>query len=106
MKFKAEDLRELIYGGGPENLRVISDNVTENTRWSALHRLVFEDETTGKFYAVNYSEGLTENQMEEPFEYEDEVECEEVRKTIKMVEVYVPVSEKSVKKYESLVDEL
>lgn len=54
----------------------IVDRIIDTTRWSIVHEIVFED--NGKFYQTTYSEGATEMQDERPWEYEDEVECEEV----------------------------
>lgn len=54
----------------------ILDEITDTSRWSVHHRIVFEYE--GKFYEAYYSEGATEMQDESAWEYEDEVECDEV----------------------------
>lgn len=52
------------------------DNITDHRRWSVVHQIVFEHE--GKFYQTEYSVGATEKQDEGPWEYDDEVECEEL----------------------------
>ena len=54
----------------------ILNEITDTSRWSVYHRIVFGYE--GKFYETHYSEGATEMQDESPWEYEDEVECDEV----------------------------
>lgn len=47
----------------------------------------------GKFYQTTYSEGATEMQDERPWEYEDEVECEEVELREVKVKKWMPVGE-------------
>ncbi|WGT37755.1 hypothetical protein MHB40_14500 [Lysinibacillus sp. FSL K6-0057] len=65
------------------------DEVTDMSRWSIHHRIVFKHDN--KFYETYYSEGATEMQDERPWEYEDEVECDEVElkevKVLKWVKV-------------------
>jgi hypothetical protein len=67
----------------------IEDEVVDNSRWSIYHSIIFEYD--GKFYQTSYSVGATECQDESPWEYEDEVECIEVHKVQKMVEVWESV---------------
>lgn len=82
MKFSKEFLTEAIYEGP-----TISDEIVDTSRWSVIHRRVFEHE--GKFYETTYSVGATECQDEGPYEYEDdEIECKEVFRKEKMVIVY------------------
>ncbi|KAF6630589.1 hypothetical protein H6F38_14270 [Paenibacillus sp. EKM208P] len=52
------------------------DDITDTSRWSIHHEIVFEHE--GKFYQTHYSEGATEMQDESPWEYEEDVDCDEV----------------------------
>jgi hypothetical protein len=65
----------------------ISDEITGTSRWNIHHEIIFELE--GKFYRTSYSEGATELQDESPWEYDNEVECEQVEKITKMVEVTI-----------------
>jgi hypothetical protein len=67
----------------------IVDNIVDTTRWSVVHEIVFADK--GKFYRTTYSEGATEIQDERPWEYEDEIECEEVELREVKVKKWVPV---------------
>lgn len=69
----------------------IVDNIIDTTRWSIIHEIVFED--NGKFYRTTYSEGATECQDERPWEYEDEVECEEVELREVKVKKWMPVED-------------
>ncbi|ODA08253.1 hypothetical protein [Paenibacillus polymyxa] len=66
------------------------DDITDTSRWSIHHEIVFEHE--GKFYQTYYSEGATEMQDESPWEYEEDVDCDEVElKEVKVMK-WVPVS--------------
>ena len=81
-KFLVETL-DLPYAG-------IERELVELQRWSAVYRLVFEYE--GKYYACNYSEGLTELQYQAPFEDDPEwIECKEVKKRMVKVEKWVEI---------------
>jgi hypothetical protein len=55
---------------------IVEDNIIDALRWSIVHELIFEE--NGKFYRTTYSEGATEMQSEKPWQYKDEIECEEV----------------------------
>jgi hypothetical protein len=52
------------------------DRIVDRSRWSIHREIVFEAE--GKHWRTSYSEGATEEQFEEPWEYEPKVECVEV----------------------------
>ena len=83
MKFSKEFLVNTLYeyGDGGEK---ISDEVYDTTRWSILSEMIFKFKD--RFYLVCYSRGATEQQMEEPFEYDgDEIECQEVQQVEKVV---------------------
>ena len=69
----------------------IEDNIIDTSRWSIIHEIIFEN--GGKFYRTTYSEGATEMQWEEPWEYEEEVECEEVELREVTVNKWLPVQE-------------
>ncbi|MDD4779099.1 MAG: hypothetical protein PHT02_00650 [Tissierellia bacterium] len=85
IKFSKEFLRnelDLPYGA-------IEDNITDTSRWSIHHTIIFEHE--GKYYRTHYSEGATEMQDERPWEYDNEVECTEVHQVEKVVKVWEAV---------------
>jgi hypothetical protein len=67
---------ELISEGKADGLTLIADEVTGNSRWSAQHEVLFKHEE--KLYSTSYSKGLTEMQDEQPWDYENEVECHEM----------------------------
>ncbi len=86
--FSRKFMREEILGNKEY---VIEDKIVDNTRWSIVHDLVFKFE--GKFYTTNYSRGATEQQDERPWEYEEEVVCQEVRPVEKTIIVYENINE-------------
>lgn len=86
MKFKKEDLIDLMEGGF-DDFEVVHDQMIDKSRWSIIHELVFKYH--GKFYATTYRYGATESQDERPFEYDpDEIECKEVFPVLKTITVY------------------
>jgi hypothetical protein len=64
----------------------VEDIITHSSRWHEHHKIVFEYE--GKFYRTTYRVGATEMQEEYPWDDKDEIECTEVRKVQKMVDVW------------------
>lgn len=67
----------------------IYNEQVDTSRWSEVREIVFPFE--GKFYRTSYSKGLTENQDESPWEYETDVECQEVELVEKIVKVWKAV---------------
>jgi len=86
MKFKAEELRDILDGDD-----VVSDVLSGHRRWSVDHRLVFRKD--GKFYQTRYSVGATEMQEESPWQDETEVECQEVIQVVEPAVVFKPAQE-------------
>ncbi len=68
----------------------MEDYILENTRWSGIHEIIFKD--NGKYWKTTYSCGLTELQSEEPWEFENEIECEEVKLKSVIVEKWIPIN--------------
>lgn len=69
----------------------LEDKITGHGRWSVVHEIVFE--LGGKFYRTTYSIGATEMQDERPWQYEDSVTCEEVKRVEKVIQDWAPVDE-------------
>ena len=67
----------------------IEDKMVDATRWSIIHVIIFNYE--GKTYQASYSEGATECQDESPWEFDDEIECTEVHKVERVIELWEPV---------------
>lgn len=69
---------------------LIEDEIIEVTRWSIIHKIIFEYEK--KFYQSVYSKGATEMQDESPYEYDgDMINCIEVEQKEVMVKQWVEV---------------
>jgi hypothetical protein len=89
MYFKTEELRELIWEGETDNLKLIRNEITGNSRWSIHHEIVFLEKTTNKLYITGYLVGATEQQDERPFQYDgEEIECSEAEAYEKTVTDY------------------
>ncbi len=67
----------------------VHDEIIDKGRWSVHHEVIFEKDN--KFWKTSYSVGATEYQDERPWEYLKEVECTEVHKVIKPMEVWEAV---------------
>ena len=81
VKFSKTDLVDneevdLPYSVAPSRGMIIRDTVYDNSRWAIHHELIFE--LDGKTYLTYYSRGATECQDEQPWEYDDEISCDEV----------------------------
>ena len=92
IKLSAQELRGIgfPYESFEDDVEVIERNLLYNTRWSLHYELIFKWKD-GKYYRAEYSEGANELQNEDPWEYQDYVECVEVHKVPRMVEVWEPV---------------
>lgn len=70
---------------------VVSSELIDTSRWSIHYSLVFKYED--KYYRAHYSVGATESQDEGPWEFEDEVTCEEVESKEVTVTTWIPVKD-------------
>lgn len=92
IKFRRDDLLDLIWGDADDNWEIISDEISDHGRWSVSHALIFSVE--GKTYITYYSVGATESQNETPWQYDgDEIDCYPVRAVEKVVTVWERVPE-------------
>lgn len=83
-EFLTEKLKDLIFGSKVEGLTFVEDNHCYNSCWEELREIIFKEESTGKYYAVNYYLGLTEDQENRFFDdYAgqglEEIYCVEVK---------------------------
>jgi hypothetical protein len=69
---------------------VYSDQITDHTRWSVVHTLIFRtaDQPADEAWSVDYSVGATESQDESPWEHEEQVEAILVRRVEKTIKVW------------------
>lgn len=81
-KFNLEDIEELLYSDKTDCFIKLVDDITDHGRWEVVHRIVFQEKETEKYYSVYYEEPATENQDfgQSWFETDRDnmVECNEV----------------------------
>ncbi len=88
MKFKRDWLQDLVWDD-VDDAEIMENEIVDTSRWSIHHAVVFKLKCNEKFYQTHYSVGATENQDENPYEYDpDEIECKEVFPVEKTVIVY------------------
>jgi hypothetical protein len=90
MKFLAQDIRELRFGGSVENMESVGENMSGHSRWSVEVEFIFK--YGDKFYRADFSDPATEYQDSSPdldTDKDDMVECDEV----------FPVEIKTIKYY-------
>lgn len=71
---------------------VVLDEIIDKDRWDDCHRLVFKD-LDGTLWETTYWVGATEIQPEGPWEYEDMIECKQVKLAPVIIEDYLPIEE-------------
>lgn len=69
----------------------LQDKIVGKNRWSDTHEIIFE--LDNKYYRTRYTSGSTEMQDEQPWEYQTEVDCEEVHEVEKIVKVWESINE-------------
>jgi len=67
----------------------IKNTITGTSRWSIHHEIIFS--YNDKFWRTYYSVGATEQQDESPWEYQNEIECVEVKLIEKTIKVWQEV---------------
>jgi hypothetical protein len=67
----------------------IENHITGQSGWTVEHEIIFKEGE--KHYSTYYEIGATERQDEGPWEYEDDIECEEVELKEVTVKKWVPV---------------
>lgn len=81
MKFKKEDLQELLFAEELEidgkMAKIVLNEMCDKSRWAIQYELVFSYDD--RYFMVTYSVGATEHQDVLPFEYAPaEIHCTEV----------------------------
>ncbi len=89
--------------GGTDTVEVLDDTIYDSGRWSIHHKLTVRVNgypdvgpwagMGGKVYQTTYSVGATEQQDEQPWQYEDVVTFTEVRSVRKFIDVWEIVPE-------------
>lgn len=87
VKFRRDDLLDLLWGDADDSWEIISDEISGTSRWAIERDLIFS--VDGKTYITYYRVGATESQDEGPWEYDgDEIECYPVQAVEKTVTVW------------------
>lgn len=71
LELTTEQAKEMIYGAAPEGLKVIDIIQTGSGRWESYHEIIVQEESTGRYFSDTYSEGLTEQQESDIWDYKD-----------------------------------
>lgn len=96
MKLSKQEAQELVCDN-LKGFKEISDEIVDTRRWSVTHNYICQHVESGKFYEVEFSCGATEQQDEQPFEFDEEpIWLTEVVPVEKIVTVYEPVVEEKV----------
>lgn len=82
-------------GDHSDEYSLVTDEHVNITRWSEIRRMVFSYKNAygvTKHYSTEYTVGLTENQDERPFQYDEQwVECDEVKQVEKIITLWEKV---------------
>jgi hypothetical protein len=88
MILNAEDARNVVQDDS-NDFEQVETEIVDTSRWSIQYEGVFKHIASGKYYSVGWQVGATESQDESPFEYETEVEFNEVEAKEVMVTKWV-----------------
>lgn len=70
-----------------EDFEIISDEIYDTRRWVSAHKVIVKNTKTGKFYRSCYEKGLTEQQDQSAYEYDEPI-FTEVFQVEKIITVY------------------
>ncbi len=87
LKLKPSEGRNIVFGYD-KNFTQIENEIVDHSRWSVHHRIVVQRKSDQKFFVGYYSDGATESQDEDPYEYDEFAEFTEVKPVEKTVIVY------------------
>lgn len=67
----------------------------DTTRWSTIYEIVFQDKD-GSYWKTGVSLPATEIQDEKPWEFEDKIECEQVKFGWVRKKEWIPIEQEEV----------
>lgn len=92
MLLTGKQARDIVYEENEDWEEVFgTQKTTGHSRWAVNYTGIFRHIPTNKHYRFNWRKGATEYQDEKPFEYDKEVEVEEVELKEVMVKKWVKV---------------
>lgn len=95
MKLSPEEGRKIVFGDNPD-FKKIEDNVVDTSRrWSEDRDVIVQRLSDNTYWSSGYSVGKTEQQMESPYEHDDEAVFIQVRQVEVRVNKWVAVKEES-----------
>ena len=71
LNISKDDALEFTLGDNADGFKLIEDKLVDTSRWSEIHEIVIQRNSDGKYFKDSYSVGATEQQDEQPWEYED-----------------------------------
>ena len=98
MEISKEEGREIIYEDHPEFLTV-NQKIVDESRWSNRYRGIFKHVPSNEYYILYWSRGKTEQQDEQPFEYEEPELILAKKKETKIIK-WIPVEGQIIKEGE------
>ena len=72
LEITVQDGRDMIYDDHPE-WQTVKKEIIGESRWSNIYSGVFRYILTDDYYIMEWSQGKTEQQDEQPFEYDEPV---------------------------------
>ena len=95
MELSKKEGRDIVWGDSDDWSEVGGTNhIIDTSRWSELSEAVFLHKPSDVHYLMSWSQGSTEQQDEQPFEYSDPNPREVKLETV-TVEKWIEVKEKS-----------
>jgi hypothetical protein len=61
-----------------EGYTLVENTFSGKSRWCDFYDVIFQENSTGKFFKGDYRQGATEQQSESPWEYQEEITFAEV----------------------------
>lgn len=98
MKVAVDTVYEIM-DGTQKDWKVISDNITDQDRWSTYWKYIVFHISENKYYSFIYSRGSTEEQDYSSFEEETEIEFTELKKHTTLI-----IDWFTEKEYEKIVE--
>jgi hypothetical protein len=91
MKLAPKKARLIIDHDDPNWKSVTDATIVDQRRWSTAYEQVFLYTPSNKYYLFGWSQGSTECQDEQPFEYDTIVEPQEVVEKEVLIKKWVPI---------------
>ena len=92
MELTSKEGNEIVWNDHPDWTQVDGTEIMEDGgRWSNCYNAVFFHKPSSTYYSLSWQQGATENQEEEPFEYNTPEPIEVVQKEVTEMK-WVPIN--------------